>query len=81
MGEPTFWQKIIDFLTWTLPRKYKQIRCNHNKIFTVFTAETFTIEKWERCSGVAYCKNCDKDFVVSIAANEEERKSEHYLGY
>jgi transcription elongation factor Elf1 len=81
MGELTFWEKIIDYFTWRLPRQYKQFRCSHSKIITVFTAQVFLIEKWERCSGVAYCKDCGKDFGVSIPANEDERKSEHYLGY
>lgn len=81
MGEPKILEKIIDYFTYYLPRRYKELRCNHSQVVTVFTAETFLIEKWERCSGVGYCRNCGKDFSVMVAANPEERKSEYYLGY
>jgi hypothetical protein len=65
---------------WFIER-WKRIKCSHSHIATVFTAEKFLIDKWERCSGVGDCKDCGLSFHVSIPANKQERQSEHYLGY
>jgi hypothetical protein len=70
-------ERIIEWLSDT----WKRVSCRHHQIVTLFTGERFTKDGWERCSGVATCRDCGADFHVLIAANDEERKSEDYLGY
>lgn len=77
MREETLIERLRDWLS----EKWRDFTCKHYKIITLFTAETFTKDDWERCSGVGICKDCGRDFTILIAANEDERKSPDYLGY
>ncbi len=77
MKEPT---KIEMFMSLVLglPNRVKSAFCEHD-IVPHFTVDFFLKEGWKRCSGVGTCRKCRADFSVSIAANDEERDSEHYL--
>ena len=72
MEEPGFmariWQWIIS------PRG----GCSHN-IVTAFTAEVFTAEGYERCSGAGFCTRCEQDFFVHVPANQVEKNEA--MGY
>lgn len=51
---------------------YQQWFCRHS-LMTEFTAEVFK-QGFERCSGVALCKRCEKGFMVYVPANELEKE-------
>lgn len=52
---------------------YRRLRCSHPHIITLFTAEVFVNDRWERSSGVAECVDCGMDFHITVPANNEER--------
>ena len=70
MRELTFFEKIKEVF-FGLPLRIKQLFCKH-VLFTSFSAEVFTKEKWERCSGNSTCIKCQSDFEIQVPDNEEK---------
>jgi transcription elongation factor Elf1 len=70
MKEISKLQKIIWFIT-DIPLRTKQSFCHH-RFFTMFSAEVFTVEKYERCSGSAECSKCGLSATVYVPENEKE---------
>lgn len=68
MRGPNIFERLQMFVRNVL----RDLRCKHREIFTNYTAETFTIEKFKRCGGVGFCKECGKDFMVYVPANKDE---------
>lgn len=80
MKQLTKWEEFVDaigtfFVTW-----YKRLTCRHGRIVTLATMKEH-IQGSDRFSGFAECPTCKLNFIVSIAADEQERANEHYLGY
>lgn len=57
----------------------RNVFCPHD-IVPMFTMESILEDKWERISGSGQCRKCGEHFTVSIAKDETEQNSEHYLG-
>ena len=66
MNEGNIWDRIC---FWWQSRR--QRGCQHDLVAD-FTAETFLVDKWERCSGVATCTGCAASFGIFIPANRDE---------
>jgi len=77
MKAETKWEAFVGRITSFFRHWYLRLTCPHGHITTLATFDTLS---GPRFSGFAVCR-CGMDFIVNIAADEEERKSEHYLGY
>jgi transcription elongation factor Elf1 len=71
MKSPTIFQRVIQAII-DCPTTFRQFRCRH-QLVTDFTAEVFTVDKWERCGGNATCSKCMASFNVYIPGNEAEQ--------
>lgn len=71
----TLLEKVVDFIT-SIPQRAKEARCRFHKFMPIgFTAEVFTVEKFERCSGAAICIKCGSEAIIYIPANKSEAES------
>jgi len=77
MRPPTIIERVQDWLRY-LPYSLG-LKCAHN-VVPMFTMEYILERKWQRISGSGECSRCGLLFNVSVAADEEELMSEHYLG-
>jgi len=65
----------MEKLTWferLLGIRPKRSFCAH-RFVAMFTAETFIVDGYERCSGSATCHKCGHFTTVVVAANRDER--------